>query len=608
MNEDRELYVDLQLDDWIQPDDDFPVGVTTWKILQEDWWQQSWIILNWKTTSWDYVRLIYANDGKLYYDPGTWTWIEIWTWWGWIQINVATASTLWLIKLGTDTQQVQAPVTATSISGRTYPVQLNADNQAVVNIPWENTEYESLIEEQGGIDESLVTTWEKYIWNHKQDWLTAWTNITIDQNNVISAIIPSALIYKWNVTNVADLPSSWQTVGDTYFVEWADAMYSWDWNQWNYVGGTGISLTDYFNMTVNTSDDITEWTTNLFVTQIEKNTWNNKQDQLTAWDNIQISNNVISATDTTYTEWDWIEITNQNVINNTAKFDPDNAGSLGQFLKKTNNGYAWADIPWWWGGTSYTAWDGIDITNNVISATDRFTPTNQWSIGQVLKKSGANTYYWANESWGQWNFNPENPWTTGQVLTKTATWYDWETIAGGEWNVKLFTLSSTSDTATAQAILDWYNQWKLPIIKYYTTVSYRDADWVLHQVTWDYIYIIEPYYDSPSVDTLHFITVETANNGSVDNVNWWTRRWIPYVEISYQDGTVSTITAGTQSEARLDFIAPNVDYTNPYMPIYAWSPATKAYVDSRNWVGTLSEYNAIVDKDPNVFYNITSLS
>ena len=82
MNEDRELYVDLQLDDWIQPDDDFPVGVTTWKILQEDWWYQSWIILNWKTTSGDYNRLIYANDWNLYIDIGDGEWKLLW-WWGW---------------------------------------------------------------------------------------------------------------------------------------------------------------------------------------------------------------------------------------------------------------------------------------------------------------------------------------------------------------------------------------------------------------------------------------------------------------------------------------------------------------------------------------------
>ncbi len=77
VNEDWEVYTDLQLEDWIQPTDDFPVGVTTGKILAEDWRPQNGIILNWKTTSWDYNRLIYATDWKLYLDPGTWFWNEI---------------------------------------------------------------------------------------------------------------------------------------------------------------------------------------------------------------------------------------------------------------------------------------------------------------------------------------------------------------------------------------------------------------------------------------------------------------------------------------------------------------------------------------------------
>lgn len=384
VNEDRELYVDLQLPDGILPDDDFPVWVTTGKILQADWWTQSWIILNWKTTSWDYVRLIYANDGKLYYDPWTWVWIEIWTWWGSVQINVATASTLWIIKLGTDTQQTEPAVTATFISGRTYPVQLNANNQAVVNIPRTDTTY------------------------------TAWANIVIDQNNVISTTIPQALVYKGSVNGLSDLPASW-TVWDTYFVEWEDWMYSWDWTQWSYVWGTGIDVSNLFNKTTDDSDDIVQGSTHLFVTQTEKNYWNAKQDTLT--------------------EWNWIDITN-NVVSNTLPFEPENTGGLGQFLKKTNSGYAWANVPSSW-GTTYTEWDWIDITNNVISNTAPFEPMNSGTSWQVLKKSGTGSYYWANESGGTW-----------------------------EWNVKLFALSSLQDTTTAQEILDWTLAWKMPIIKY----------------------------------------------------------------------------------------------------------------------------------------------
>ena len=388
VNGDRELYVDLQLPEWIQPDDDFPVWVTTGKILAEDWWYQSWIILNWKTTSWDYIRFIYANDWKLYYDPWTWVWIEFWTWWGWVQINVATASTLWIIKLGTDTKQTIVAELPSTEAWRTYPVQLNADNQAVVNIPWTDTKY------------------------------TAGTNVSIDQNNEISVTLPNVLVYKGTVQDLSDLPASW-TVWDTYFVEWEDWMYSWDWTQWSYVWWTWIDTSNFFDKTVDTSDDITQGTTNLFVTQQEKNTWNGKQDPISAWDGIDITNNVVS---------------------NTLPFDPDNAGSLGQFLKKTNDGYAWADIPWWWGGwgSSYTAGDGIDITNNVISNTAMFNPLNQGRTGQVLKKSGTNSYYWADESW-------------------------W----GGWWdsNVKLFTLESRNDTITAQEVLNWTLDWNMPIIK-----------------------------------------------------------------------------------------------------------------------------------------------
>lgn len=80
VNGNNEVYVDLQLPAWIKPTDDFPVWVTTGKILQADWWQQSWLILNWKTTSGDYNRLIYANDGKLYIDKGNGVWVELGGW------------------------------------------------------------------------------------------------------------------------------------------------------------------------------------------------------------------------------------------------------------------------------------------------------------------------------------------------------------------------------------------------------------------------------------------------------------------------------------------------------------------------------------------------
>ena len=598
VNEDRELYVDLQLPDWIEPDDDFPVWVTTWKILQEDGWQQNWIILNWKTTSWDYVRFIYANDGKLYYDPWTWTWIEIWNWWWWVQINVATASTLWLIKLGSDTQQVQAPVTATSISGRTYPVQLNADNQAVVNIPWENTTY------------------------------TAWTNITIDQNNQISATIPPALVYKGTVNDISDLPSSWQTIWDTYFVEWEDWMYSWDWTQWNYVWGTGIDTSNFFDKRTDTSDDIVQGLTNLFVTQNEKNIWNNKQDIISAWDGINITNNVVSNTlpfdpDNSWTLGQilqktsaWYEWRNFPSIVNSVngqswavtvdEFDPDNAGTTGQVLKKTQDGYEWQNES----AGSYTAWHWVNVNQStkVISNTLPFEPSNTWSIGQVIKKT-ATGYQWANESgwWGWWwetyyawdwiNIDSNNVidntwvlsvnnntwavtvnevpswWTAWQVLQKTSSWYAW---ANSDANVKLFTLNSTSDVSTAQHALDWFNAGNLPILE-------LDGSYWATATQWKYF--LYPIVDSTSTSTnLIFENIPSNNQYYIDTTHGYTQCKKLHVTFTISGTTVSSISVWESVEAKNSFISPDTDYAtlwNVFTPSRAWDPANKKYVDDR---------------------------
>ena len=63
--DENEIYVDLQLESWIQPSDTFPVGVTTGRVIQNDGWVATGTLLVFKTTSWDYVTWIYGDDGKL---------------------------------------------------------------------------------------------------------------------------------------------------------------------------------------------------------------------------------------------------------------------------------------------------------------------------------------------------------------------------------------------------------------------------------------------------------------------------------------------------------------------------------------------------------------
>ena len=73
VNGDNELYCDLQIANWVEPTDDFEVWVTTGIVNQVDWWPQSWLLLHYEEAWWAYAQWLKGNDGKIYYDPGTWT-------------------------------------------------------------------------------------------------------------------------------------------------------------------------------------------------------------------------------------------------------------------------------------------------------------------------------------------------------------------------------------------------------------------------------------------------------------------------------------------------------------------------------------------------------
>lgn len=672
VNEDRELYVDLQLEPWIEPDADFPVGVTTGEILQEDWWQQSGTILNRKTTSWDYVRFIYANDDKLYYDPWTWEWRLLATW-AMVEeaLTDSNTKTFW-IEDNQDLENAQAAydwymdgksslliheglfgyqmltLAKDETSWTTHTVvfawaeevsQWNSNTTVkapIIQLEAEDWEVQSIIITYWR-ERNFLETWVNYVtpytpeynWSPatkkyvddwlatKQDKLTAWTNITIDQNNVISATLPSALVYKGNVQTINDLPSSWQTVWDTYFVEWVDWMYSWDWTQWNYVGSTSPSLTNYFNMTINTSDDITEGSIHLFCSTTEKNYWNWKQDALTAWANIQISNNVISATDTTYSagtamsltgttfnntkpfdpENAWVlsqvlkkTSTGYRWANETGWFDPENAGTTGQVLKKTNTGYAWANESWWWGWgwTEYTGGNGISVNNSthVITNTKPFEPS----------------------AWG----------TVGQVLTKTADGYAWASASTGTCNVKNFYFPSFNDATQAEikAVVDWVEA----DINNGAIINTEAQD----------VYLYSDKTVSWGTTTYRFFSYRNRTSvTSVTNGDFTTLKQIACA-ITY-DGSTYTIGSTDFNPVANFLTVESSNYTTPYMPTADYQPATKAYVDAavlggwgwvlgitnnttgttytitQEWAGTQAQYDALVNNNQIlnwVIYNI----
>ena len=74
---DDEIYVDLQLSDEIEPTDAFPVWVNTGRVIVDNGWDKTGTIICAKTTSWDNIKLLYADDGTLWVDNGTGTFKQI---------------------------------------------------------------------------------------------------------------------------------------------------------------------------------------------------------------------------------------------------------------------------------------------------------------------------------------------------------------------------------------------------------------------------------------------------------------------------------------------------------------------------------------------------
>lgn len=180
---DDEIYVDLQLPDWIRPLDAFPVGVTTGRVLVADDWDTTWTIVCFKTTSWDNIKLLYGDDGKLYIDNGTWTFKQIY---------------------------LKGEVDALLQALRDY-----TDAQLAL----------------------------------KQDKLTAWDNITIDTNNVISAtpivLEIELLSADWNL-NEQTLTATWVTQVNSVIISPKPSSYLdyiWAWIYCSSQGNDSLTFT-----------------------------------------------------------------------------------------------------------------------------------------------------------------------------------------------------------------------------------------------------------------------------------------------------------------------------------------------------------------------------
>ena len=237
--DENEIYVDLQLESWIQPSDTFPVGVTTGRVIQNDWWVATGTLLVFKTTSWDYVTWIYWDDGKLYIDNGTGTFKQIY------------------LKAEVDAllEQLRQELSDAAFSG---------DYNDLINKP------------------TLGTA------SSKDVWINAWNVPIVGQNWKLDwSIIPAVNTKVFTVTNVQDLTSlTTATQGDYGIVTSESKTYILSTDPYSTLSNwielpsptSGVTSVNGKNGSVTLyTNDIPVWDTqHQYVTSWEKNTWNSK--------------------------------------------------------------------------------------------------------------------------------------------------------------------------------------------------------------------------------------------------------------------------------------------------------------------------------------------
>jgi len=234
----NEVYTDLQLEDGLATTDTLPVGVTTWRVLEADGWVKSWTMLCFKTTSWDYVTWIYGDDGKLYIDNWTWTFKQIY------------------LKAEVDAlfAQLRSEISAVGFSGE-YSDLLNKPTlwtAAALDV-WSNPWEIPIVQQNWRLDPNIVPN------------VASHTFVVDDVEDLVTL----SQAAQWDVAIVTNASATYILSADPYSVaaNWillptpTSDVTSVNWLRWD------VQLT---------TNNVPEANNKLYVTSLEKGTWNAK--------------------------------------------------------------------------------------------------------------------------------------------------------------------------------------------------------------------------------------------------------------------------------------------------------------------------------------------
>ena len=649
VNDDNEVYTDLQLESGLTPSSDFPVWVTVWKVLQTDGWAQSWLILNWKTTSWDYARWIYANDWKLYFDNGTWTWKKVYysTDVDTLLANLRNEVYQYFIKWSdferdeqnnanvilslttqtTPTEDFTVSAPSTVRVWQEYVLRVISTETAYVMTLWQ------WIVNPKQVDINLHThTTDTYVFLALDDWtlelqpiVSEWANpndwiLTIQKNGTTVATFTAN---QWTnttanieVPSVVDNLTSTSTTNALSANQWKilndkinDLFWQWKFlSLWNAATGQPLSFPYATPYAYSTWDyylvEVVDATTN-YRPNGSSYTWTASStvetDELEIWD-VYIYDWTVWLLQSNH----WKTVNFWNIA-----WDPYDNTNLSQALNaKQDVLTAWANITidpvtneisasntTYSSATTTTAWivklwSDTQIAEAIQSpawATNKTYPVQLNASGQMwVNVPRANTTYWA---WTWINIDGNNDIQNTWVLSVNGQ--SWA-VTITESNTKTFSPSSFSDLTTAQAAYDWYMAWNNPIL------IYNDGAWLVDRLLgWD----------------LYFFGMVSCSDY---NNNWYSNLTLGRIVFSTSNGVVSWISRGNIHLG--SYIRCGTNYTTPYTPQYDWSPATKKYVDDNAWIqndttwttttvtkiraGSEAEYSNLWTYDSSTIYHI----
>lgn len=353
------------------------------------------------------------------------------------QTGSASTSTAWTLKLGSDTVQTTAAETVSSTASRSYALQVNADGQWVINVPWTDTTYTnwtwiSKTWTTFSIDTTVVAQ-KSDLWTaaSKNTGTSSWNVPVLDSNwKLNTSVLPAiAITDTFTVSAVSGLTGltdaeKWDIAivtgtSETYIL--SDDPYSTAAN-WKKLATPTDAVTSVntktWAVTLDADDISDSTTTNKFVTATEKSTWSGKQDALstqTAYTSKWSATKVPQITTNTLGQVTGItEVTiTQPTVNNATLTVTQNWTSVGTFTANAGTDVTIATTDTTYESKTAASW-GTAVS--LVTTWEKYTWNNKASSSDIGN---------ATITFKQWN-SSTTIWTltTNQSSAGTLTFHD----------------------------------------------------------------------------------------------------------------------------------------------------------------------------------------